>query len=106
MKKLHGAASEDRLWLFLMRLRHIQRRHAMNVFALDTENLPARCKDGDLRTETHDRFDQPRDRFDDVFTVVKDQKKSSVSDSPSNRFGRDLAARQLQAEDACDRRGH
>src|SRR6266446_6423377 len=87
-----------------MLARHIQRGNAIDVFALDPQDLAARRNNGSGRTQTEHRYRQARSRIDDVFAIVEDKKELLSSNGARDGLRGNLVAPQLQPEDARNRR--
>lgn len=96
-EKLHRAVS-GYVCGFLMLGRHIQRRNAVNVLALDVQDLPARGQNDRSWAHAYDSFRQPGCGVDHVLAIVENQQKSLGSDRPSDGLGGYLVATELQAE--------
>ena len=80
-EKLHRAVS-GYVCGFLMLGRHIQRRNAVNVLALDIQDLPARGQNGRSWAHAYDSFRQPGCCVDHVLAIVENQQKFLCSDRP------------------------
>src|ERR1700688_651512 len=87
-----------------MLARHIQRVDAIDMFALDPQELAARRNNGSSRTQTHDRLRQSGGCVDDVFAIVEYKEKLLSSDGARDGLPGNVAAAQLQAENARDHR--
>ena len=104
-EKLHGAASQESVRRLLLPRRHVERRHAVDMFTLDPQHLAARRQNRRVGTESRDRFRQFGRRVDDVLAIVENQEEFLPADGPGHGFGRNLAPAQLQAKDAGNRGG-
>ena len=83
-----------------------ERRNAIDVLALDPQDLAAGCQNRRARTQARERFRQLRRRVDDVFAIVENKEEFSSTDRASDGLGGNLVAAQLQPEDAGDRGRH
>src|ERR1700693_3789497 len=94
--------SEDNVRFLIMRARHIQRGYAIDVFALDSQDLAARRHDGRGWGQKPDGWRQSGCRVDNVFAIVDYQEELLSSDGARDGLAGNLLATQPQAQDGRD----
>lgn len=101
-EQLHRALFQHIARLLPALGRHIERRNKVNIFSIDTQELPTGDEKGRAWTPAHDLLRELGGRVDDVFATVEHEQDSCFSNRLGNRRSGNLAPTQVHAESACD----
>ena len=105
-EELYGAVViDDRRAIAALR-RHIERRHAIDILALDAQDFLAGRQNQHIGTHADDRLGKSCRGVGEVLAVVEHKQDLFSADCPGDGFGGNLLAADPQAEHGCDRGRH
>ena len=105
-EELNRAAAQDVVWLFLADGRHFERRHAIDVLAVDAQHFAARRQNCCARAKAHESLHEVRHCVDDVLAIVQDQEKVAAADGACHSLAGNLSAAEFQPKRAGHRGRH